>query len=88
MELVRHPHVPLEGPTPDWYYRHTVRSDLQLRWDARPSGVRRALEHRAAARIQAKERSSQTRKENVRRQDAALLIQRHQRGKQCGGGGG
>ena len=39
-EVVRHPHVPLGGPTKDFYYRHTVRKDLQVRWDARPSCVR------------------------------------------------
>jgi|EP01043_Picozoa_sp_COSAG02_P003224 ankyrin repeat protein len=80
-ELVRHPHHPLDGPMPDFYWRHTLRKDLKPRWDARPGCIRRALEHRAATRIQAKVRSIQTRQENVRRQDAALMIQRLQRGK-------
>ena len=80
-ETVRHPHIPLIGPTPDFYYRHTLRKDLKPRWDARPKCIRQALEHRAATSIQAKVRSIQVRQDNIRRQDAALFIQRRQRGK-------
>ena len=80
-EAVRHPHIDLNPPTTDWYYRYTTRKDLKLRWDARPSCIQQGLKHRAATRIQARIRGIQRRVLNVRRQEAALLIQRHQRGK-------
>lgn len=81
---VRHPHIdlPLEPHHKDDHFRrHCLRPDLELRWDSRSAIIREALEHRAAALIQAKVRGIQTRELNIRKQEAALFIQRRQRGK-------